>query len=407
MPVPWLDRVLLSAVKRAAGPGSVPVVLGPSDSGVARVPSNAPTIHIRDRATLITLARNPQVNFGDLYSEGRIEVEGDLVDLIERVYQAPVSRVATLYSWLLGLLQENTLQGSRKNIRHHYDLSNDFYRLWLDQEMLYTCAYFPDPDASLEQAQLAKMDHVCRKLWLRPGEQVVEAGCGWGALALHMAGQYGVEVKAFNISREQIEFARERARREGLSSRVEFIEDDYRNISGNFDAFVSVGMLEHVGKAHHPEFARVIRRTIGDTGRGLLHFIGRNRPRPLNPWIRRRIFPGGYPPCLREAVEFLEPGDYSILDVENLRAHYARTLECWLERFEQNIDEVKRQFNSSFARMWRLYLSGSIAAFRIGSLQLFQVVFAGRQCGELPWTRAYLYNGSEQGQDETCARATS
>ena len=407
MPVPWLDRLLLSAIQRAAGPAGVRIVVGTSDSGTGTGLSNAPIVRISDRGTLVTLARNPQVNFGDLYSQGRIEVDGDLVDLVERLYQAPVSRLATLQAWLLGVLQTNTLQGSHKNIHHHYDLSNDFYRLWLDREMLYTCAYFPDPGASLEEAQLAKMDHVCRKLWLRPGEQVVEAGCGWGALALHMAGRYGVKVKAFNISGEQIAFARDRARREGLSSRVEFIEDDYRNITGSFDAFVSVGMLEHVGKVHHPEFARVIHRTIGNRGRGLLHFIGRNRPRPLNAWIRRRIFPGGYPPCLREVAELLEPGDYSVLDIENLRLHYARTLECWLERFEANIDQVKRQFSASFARMWRLYLSGSIAAFRVGSLQLFQVVFAGRQCVEQPWSRAYLYNGSEEAQDETCVRVTS
>ena len=406
MPLPWLDRVLLAAVRKAAGPASIRLAIGRPDRAVASIPPMDPTIWISDRATLITLARNPQVNFGDLYSEGRIQVDGDLLDLIERMYQAPVSLSASLYSRLQNLLQSNTLRGSRRNIHYHYDLSNDFYQLWLDREMLYTCAYFPTPDVTLEEAQIAKMDHVCRKLWLRPGETVVEAGCGWGALALHMAGHYGVKVKAFNISREQIAFARERARREGLASQVEFIEDDYRNISGHFDAFVSVGMLEHVGKSHYTEFAQVIRRTIGEHGRGLLHFIGRNRPRPLSAWIRKRIFPGGYPPTLREAAEFLEPHDYSVLDVENLRMHYARTLECWLKRFEDNFDEVCRRFSPTFARMWRLYLAGSIAAFRVGTLQLFQVVFAGRQCAQQPWNRAYLYEPSEA-QDPSCARVMS
>jgi cyclopropane-fatty-acyl-phospholipid synthase len=216
-----------------------------------------------------------------------------------------------------------------------------------------------------------------------------------------------VKVKAFNISREQIAFARERARREGLSSRVEFIQDDYRNISGRFDAFVSVGMLEHVGKRHYAELGRVIHRAIGDGGRALLHFIGRNRPRAMSPWIRRRIFPGAYPPSLREVTEFLEPHEFSILDVENLRMHYARTLEWWLKGFENHFSDVVARFGTSFARMWRLYLAGSIAAFRVGSLQLFQVVFAGRQCASQPWNRAYLYDAPQPIQEEQCVRATS
>src|SRR5262249_54985849 len=156
---------------------------------------------------------------------------------------------------------------------------------------------------------------------------VVEAGCGWGALALHMARHYGVSVKAFNLSHEQIVFAREQAKREGLTSQVEFVEDDYRNISGNFDVFASVGMLEHVGRSHYRELGRVIHRSIGDRGRGLLHFIGKNRPQPLSAWIRKRIFPGGYTPALREVMDILEPHDYSVLDVENLRMHYAKTCE--------------------------------------------------------------------------------
>lgn len=407
MPLPWFDRVLLSAVQKAAGPGAVRVAIGSPNNSVMAVPSAVPTVWIKDRSTLLGLARNPQLNFGELYSDGRIEVEGDLAGLIEKAYQAPVSLSARLYSRWLSLVQSNSLRGSQHNIHHHYDLSNDFYRLWLDPEMVYTCAYFPEPDSTLEEAQRAKLDLVCRKVWLRPGENVVEAGCGWGALALHMAAQYGVKVKAFNISREQIAFARERAQREGLASRVEFIQDDYRNIRGRFDAFVSVGMLEHVGTNHYAELGRVIHRAIGDTGRALLHFIGRNRPRAMNPWIRRRIFPGAYPPTLREVTQFLEPHEFSILDVENLRMHYARTLEWWLKGFEDHFGEVVARFGSRFARMWRLYLAGSIAAFRVGSLQLFQVVFAGRQCSSQPWNRAYLYHASEPVQEEQCVRATS
>ena len=242
----------------------------------------------------------------------------------------------------------HTVEASRQNVHHHYDLGNDFYKLWLDEQMLYTCAYFPTPDATLEAAQIAKMDLVCRKIRLRPGERVIEAGCGWGALALHMARHYGVRVQAFNLSTNQIAYARERAAREGLADRVEFVEDDYRNVSGTFDAFVSVGMLEHVGLENYGDLGRVIDRTMGADGRGLLHFIGRNRPEPLNAWIVRRIFPGAYPPTLREVCAgVLEPQMLSVLDVENLRLHYAKTIEHWRHRFEASADSVREMSTSS------------------------------------------------------------
>ena len=168
-------------------------------------------------------------------------------------------------------------------------------------------------------------------------------------------------------------------------------------------------MLEHIGRANYSELGRVIHRTIGDTGRGLLHFIGKNRPQPLSAWIRKRIFPGAYTPGLRDVMAVLEPQDFSVLDVENLRLHYVRTLECWLERYERSFDWVTERFGPAFARMWRLYLAGSIAGFQVGTLQLFQLVFAGRACNTLPWTRANLYNNStrETVQDVECIRAMS
>jgi cyclopropane-fatty-acyl-phospholipid synthase len=209
-----------------------------------------------------------------------------------------------------------------------------------------------------------------------------------------MAKHYGVTVRAFNISREQIAYARAQAKKEGLAGQVEFIEDDYRNVPGGFDAFVSVGMLEHVGHEHYGELAEVIRKAIGDTGRGLLHFIGRNRPAPFSTWIRKHVFPGAYAPTLGEAMEIFEQNNYAVLDVENLRLHYARTLEHWLERYERAVDQVKDMFGPEFVRMWRLYLAGSIAGFRVGTLQLFQVVFAGPERREIPWTRTHLYSAN-------------
>ena len=390
----WMDRQLLQALRALLGPIPVALVLRDVENRPDRDDGIVGTVRIPDRSTLLSMVVNPEVAFGDAYSSGRIEMDGDLVRALEHVNaSSPGIRNGwwRLFSKWLDWAQANTKRGSARNIHRHYDLSNDFYRLWLDEQMVYTCAYFPTPDATLEQAQNAKMDLVCRKLGLRPGETVLEVGCGWGALAIYMARHYGVRVKAFNISHEQIAWARERASEAGVSSQVEFFEEDYRDVSGRFDVFVSVGMLEHVGRENYHELGRVIHRAIGDTGRGFLHFIGRNRSQPFSVWIRRRIFPGAYAPSLRESMEVLEPQNYSVLDVENLRLHYAKTLEHWLARFDASFNTVVHKYGMDFARMWRLYLAGSIASFRAGNLQLFQVLFAGSQCQSVPWTRERLY----------------
>jgi cyclopropane-fatty-acyl-phospholipid synthase len=356
------------------------------------------TVRIADRSTLRGLLRDPKLRFGDFYSSGQIEVDGDLVRLISTVFRnwrttsANDSIGARVAGWLRRP-RRNSLTGSRDNIHRHYDLGNEFYSLWLGDTMAYTCAYYPTTTTSLDQAQVAKMDHVCRKLRIGAGDRVVEAGCGWGSLALHMATRYGAKVRAFNISKEQLEFARGRAQALGLSGRVEFVEDDYRNISGEYDAFVSVGMLEHVGVEHYAELGEVVSRSLTRGGRGLIHSIGRNRPEPLHPWIERRIFPGAYPPSLGEMMQIFEPGNLSVLDVENLRLHYARTLRHWLDRYELAADQVRRLFSDeSFVRMWRLYLAGSIAAFETGVLQLFQVAFTKQDNNDIPLTREYLYS---------------
>ncbi|HEV7715337.1 MAG TPA: cyclopropane-fatty-acyl-phospholipid synthase family protein, partial [Steroidobacteraceae bacterium] len=352
-------------------------------------------VRITDRSTLLGLVKDPHIKFGDAYSEGRIVIEGDLLSFIETMYRASPAhpKVARSLGALLRRPRTNTLSRSRENIHHHYDIGNDFYSLWLGRTMAYTCAYYPQPDATLDDAQIAKFDHVCRKLQLRSGETVVEAGFGWGGLAMHMARHYGVKVRAYNISHEQVVYARERAQREGLGSQIEFVEDDYRNISGHYDAFVSVGMLEHVGVANYPALGGVANRVLGSNGRGLIHSIGRNRPAPLHPWIVKRIFPGAYPPSLAEFMQIFEPWDFSILDVENLRLHYARTLIHWLELFDASAARVRAMFDEKFERMWRLYLAGSIAGFTTGTLQLFQVVFAPKSNNNVPMTRAHLYGG--------------
>ena len=390
-----LDYWLLARLRSVLGEPAVEFALG---NGARVGPGDATPVArvtFATRATLTHILPDPGLRFGDAYSDGAVAIEGDLVSLLEAVYRAGGGgRSASLLRRAAEALRRqnsNSLAGSRDNIHHHYDIGNEFYSLWLGDTMAYTCAYYPTPEATLDEAQIAKMDHVCRKLRLRAGETVAEAGCGWGMLAMHMARHYGVRVRAFNISHQQILYARERAAREGLGGQVEYVEDDYRNISGQYDAFVSVGMLEHVGAENYPALGEVAQRCLGGRGRGLIHSIGRNRPAQLQPWIERRIFPGAYPPSLAEMMRIFEPWNFSVLDVENLRLHYAQTLRHWLALFEASRERVRQMYDEKFVRMWRLYLAGSIAGFTTGTLQLFQVVFAPGESNDVPWTRADLY----------------
>jgi len=387
----WLARKFLQAI----GEPPVRLVLWDGTEVAVSNPTPAIAMVIRDRATLWRLLTNPLLHFGDDYSAGLIEIEGGLVAFLETVYRtmahAPRFRCnSDSGAYRRNQPSLNSLRGARQNIHHHYDMGNEFYRLWLDTEMLYTCAYFPHPAASLEAAQTAKMDLVCRKLRLQPGQTVVEAGCGWGSLARHMARRYGVRVRAYNISREQIAYARQRAKADGLEGQVEYLDDDYRNITGTYDAFVSVGMLEHVGPDHYRDLGMVIDRSLAEHGLGLIHTIGQNNSAPMSPWFLKRIFPGSYPPTLREMMALFEPWEFTVLDVENLRLHYAKTCAHWLERFENNRDQVAAMFDDCFVRAWRLYLSGCIANFNLGTLQLFQVVFSRQTNNLIPLTRSHL-----------------
>ncbi|WP_417392569.1 class I SAM-dependent methyltransferase [Gimesia sp.] len=394
----WLMRTML---KQAGNPEIEVVLWDQSVISTSPVPPRSRAV-IHNRSTLYKMLIDPSLYFGDGYTQGQIEVEGGLVAFNEAIDQG-THVVDTKHFYRDGLrsgltwLKRNTIDAARSNIHHHYDIGNAFYQLWLDEQLAYTCAYFADPEMSLEEAQIAKMDHVCRKVGLKAGDTVVEAGCGWGALAIHMAKYYGVKVRAFNISKEQLAYARDRAEQEGLSQQVEFVEDDWRNITGTCDAFVSVGMLEHVGLKNYRRLGEVISGCLSPQGRGLIHSIGCNSPRTLDSWTTRRIFPGAHVPSLSEMMQIFEPQKFSVLDVENIRLHYAMTLEHWLQRYEQNLDQVREMFDENFIRTWRLYLSASIAAFRSGSLQLFQVVFTNGNNNEIPWTRAGLY-AQEQGE---------
>lgn len=387
----WFDRWCLEAIARAVRGAPLRIVLW---DGTWRSASDASPLHeirVGSRFALWRLLPDPDLGFGEGFVRGDVRVQGDLYALVDAVATAlasnrgGLSRIRRRLAHWAGA----SLAAARRNAHHHYDLGNEFYRLWLDDQLVYTCAYFATPDASLEAAQAAKLERVCEKLDLRPGMRVCEAGCGWGALACHMARSRAVDVHAWNVSHEQVVEARSRVHEQGLDSRVTIVEDDWRRISGACDAFVSVGMLEHVGAARYRELGAVIDRCLDRAhGRGLLHFIGRDVEAPGSRWTRRYIFPGFYLPTLREVLGgVIEPYGFSVIDVENLRRHYARTLEHWRDRFERVAPLVARRYGEAFVRTWRYYLAGAHAGFAAGYLQLFQVTFARESWTSGPWRR--------------------
>lgn len=395
-PVTEFDRRLLRLI--LVNVGNPRFTLRLWDGEDFTVSDGAPVacLEFRNRRVLYELLASPSVGFGECYSKGLIEVHGDFLTLANEIVTAMIRQRARGY-WkhkilsVLASMQSNTRSRSRHNVNHHYDLGNDFYKLWLDERMLYTCAYYETPGTGLAQAQLAKLDHVCRKLRLKAGQTVIEAGCGWGGLAMHMAEHYGVRVKAYNNSREQVEYAREQASLRGLDGQVEFVLDDYRTIDQPCDVFVSVGMLEHVGLKNFRKLGDIINRSLKPDGMALIHTIGRSHPSKADRWIRKHIFPGGHIPSLGEMASLFEPNKFSVLDVENLRLHYARTCADWLKNFEAVSEQVADMYSEEFVRTWRLYLASSSAGFQSGTLQLYQVLFAPRGNNDVPWTRQYQF----------------
>jgi len=390
------DRSVVRWIMKCVGNPSISIRLWNGDEFPVTDARPVACMEFRQRRAVFELLRSPSLGFGECYSKGLIEVHGDILAFMNEVAGAITRKREGSYfrpriGSMLYALRANSLNRSRHNVHRHYNLGNEFYKLWLDERMVYTCAYYDSPAASLAAAQVAKLEHVCRKLQLRPGQKVIEAGCGWGALALHMAEHHGVNVVAYNNSSKQVAFARERATALGLDDRVTFVEDDYRNIDGRCDAFVSIGMLEHVGLANFKSLGALIARSLKPDGFGLIHTIGRSHQHRMDPWIVKHVFPGGHIPSLGEMMAIFEPHRFSIVDVENLRLHYARTCAAWLENFEAVADQVEEMYDKEFVRMWRLYLAGSSTGFKSGTLQLYQVLFAPRANNQVPWTREYQY----------------
>jgi cyclopropane-fatty-acyl-phospholipid synthase len=284
---------------------------------------------------------------------------------------------------------------SRRNVRHHYDHPADFYRLFLDEDLQYSCAYFANAELSLEEAQEAKKRHIAAKLDLHPGQRVLDIGCGFGGMALYLARNYGVHVTGVTLSTEQLKIARERAVKQGLTRLVDFRFEDYRATRGTFDRIVSVGMFEHVGRPHYRQFFNRIGQLLAEDGVALIHTIGRQTPPvPINVWMRENIFPGAYLPSLSQLTVVLEKQDYCLADFENLRLHYAMTLAEWNRRFQVNRERVRQldpaRYTDSFLRMWEFYLLACEAAFRHSGLTVFQLQVS-KAFDALPITRDYMF----------------
>jgi cyclopropane-fatty-acyl-phospholipid synthase len=359
----------------------------------------APRLRMRivDSPTELKLALNPELALGEAVMDGRVVVEqGSLYDLLDALVTA-VHR-ARPKGWgkvLEGLRtavrrfhQHNTPALARRNVAHHYDLRSDFFRLFLDPDMQYSCAYFAEPGMSLAQAQLAKKRHIMGKLDLRPGQRVLDIGCGWGGMALSIAGETGASVTGITLSEEQLAIAKQRGAESGLP--VEFRLQDYRHLNEPFDRIVSVGMFEHVGVGYYRDYFRKIRDLLSDDGVALVHTIGRSSPPgATNPFIAKYIFPGGYIPAMSEVAAAVEQEGLVITDVEVLRLHYAETLKVWRENFLARRDEAVAMYDERFARMWEFYLAACEASFRHDDLVVFQFQLAKKLDG-LPITRGYI-----------------
>jgi len=336
------------------------------------------------------------LGFGEEYMAGDIQVEGDFRQLLRFGTDAaflnlPLGLKAKLAIKHLRQTSLNTLSRSQKHVAHHYDRGNDFYKLWLDDSMAYSCAYFRHENDTLEQAQQQKYEHICRKLQLKAGETLVDIGCGWGGMLIYAVKHYGVRGLGCSLSKQQVEYATELVKREGLSEKISIVLEDYRNITGEFDKFVSVGMFEHVGKQFIPTFMEKVRSVLKRGGIGLLHTIGEERPMPGDPWTLKYIFPGGYIPTLDEIVRTMGEVGFVPTDIENLRLHYAKTVEEWIIRYEAQNKKVEAMFDASFVRMWRMFLNGCVVNFRYGTPRLYQVLFTNGLNNALPITREHIY----------------
>ncbi len=374
-------------------------VIGPS--GAAHAFGNGQgepvAVRIADMASAMRMMLNPGLELGQAYMDGRFSVEtGDIYDFLDLGFSNLGWGSAGTFGKLRYALakfarrfqQYNPLPVARRNVAHHYDLSGEMYELFLGWDRQYSCAYYLSPDDVLDRAQEQKKRHIAAKLLARPGDRVLDIGCGWGGMALYLARECGADVTGITLSEQQLAVARQRAAEAG--EKVRFELRDYREEAGKYDRVVSVGMLEHVGVNHFATYFRKIADLLTDDGVALVHTIGRAEgPGATNAWIRKYIFPGGYSPALSELMPAIERAGFYVTDIEVLRLHYAETLRAWRQRFLAQRQKVQRLYDERFCRMWEFYLAGSEATFRYSGHVNFQIQLSKR-VDTVPLTRDYI-----------------
>ncbi|MGE3301894.1 MAG: class I SAM-dependent methyltransferase [Hyphomonadaceae bacterium] len=355
-------------------------------------------IRLADWATVRRILRDPSLGLGEAYMDGGLVFEsGDIYVLLDMAARNARNRARLLgpLGWarrkLLGAMRQiNTRARAARNVEHHYDLSLDLYRLFLDSDLQYSCAYFTHPGATLEEAQAAKKRHIQAKLLLEPGMRVLDIGCGWGGLGLTLAGTADVDVTGLTLAHEQHALANARAARAGLADKAHFELTDYRDAVGPYDRIVSVGMFEHVGRPNYRTYFEKVAHLLNESGVALIHSIVQAHGHvTTSGFIDKYIFPGGYIPTLSEVIPAIEASGLHVTDIEILRLHYADTLRAWRTRFMARREEAKALYDEAFCRMWEFYLAGSEAAFRRGGLAVFQIQLS-KQLAGVPLTRDYI-----------------
>lgn len=359
------------------------------------------TLRLHDWTLRYRLPLNPYLVIGEAYMDGGITAEeGDIYDFLDLVFRnigrdvtagGPVVRLLSFLRWLARRFRQyNPAHRARRNVEHHYDLSDGLYGLFLDDDWQYSCGYFEHPNDSLEDAQLAKKRHIAAKLQVEPGNRILDIGSGWGGLSRYLSNTCDAEVLGITLSSEQYRAAQERSEKDDSAKRTQFALMDYRDVEGTFDRIVSVGMFEHVGVGHYGTFFRKVERLLDDDGIVLLHSIGRaDGPGATNPWMEKYIFPGAYTPALSEVLPAIERAGLMVTDVEVLRLHYAQTLREWRRRFLARKDEARALYDERFCRMWEFYLAGCEVSFRYDGLVVFQIQLVKNQ-SVLPLTRDYI-----------------
>jgi cyclopropane-fatty-acyl-phospholipid synthase len=358
------------------------------------------TLKVKTAAALPLLLDPSLDHLGEAYVKGKIDIEGRLSDVINVGYSLAKSTV-TNASKLARVRRyfNHTKASDKKAIQYHYDVSNEFYKLWLDENMVYSCAYFENGDEDLATAQIKKIDHILTKIQLQPRQTLLDIGCGWGALVLRAAQKFGARCVGVTLSENQFQLATQRVKDAGLEDRIEIRLQDYRDVTGQFDRITSVGMFEHVGRKNLPSYFAKIRELLTDDGVAMNHGITSSdydsgeTALGGGDFIDKYVFPDGELPHISLALESMQRGGLEAVDVESLRRHYAHTLELWTDNFEKRADEARKLVDDEKFRIWRVYLAGCAYAFNNDDVSIYQIVCrkAGRQASTLPWSRRYMY----------------